>query len=304
MSPSWLCVSSLSPQQRLDVLSLLDRTEVRLGREAIDEGRRRAVVHGWRAEHWLSYEDDVLTQYAMANGEEHATVEMCGGDVDENLLEKLLEKHVVIDWWTRGPEPCEHTLGTVIRMLQLMRVSLPVPVETVPEGFILRNFESHHDEQAWLDQNNAAFAHHPEQGAWHIADLEERTHEPWFDPSGFLLLEIDERIAASCWTKVHELHPDRFGEIYVISVHPDFQHHHLGRVMVTQGLNVLYRKGVTEAVLFVDESNEPAMKLYDSLGFRLDREDRLVRFTRLTSADDVAHAVRDRGSERHYHESA
>ncbi len=79
---------------------------------------------------------------------------------------------------------------------------------------------------------------------------------------------------------MHELHPDRSGEIYVISVHPDFQHHHLGKVMVTQGLNSLYRKGVTEAVLFVDESNDSARKLYDALGFRLEREDRLVRFAR------------------------
>jgi ribosomal protein S18 acetylase RimI-like enzyme len=50
--------------------------------------------------------------------------------------------------------------------------------------------------------------------------------------------------------------------------------------MVTQGLNSLYRKGVTEAVLFVDESNDSARKLYDALGFRLEREDRLVRFAR------------------------
>jgi mycothiol synthase len=298
---SWSCVMSLSPQQRLDVLSLLDRTEVSLGREAIDEGRRRAVVHGWSAQHWLYYEGSTLVRYAMANGDRHATVEMTGGDIDEVLLEQLLVLHDVLDWWTRGPEPCQHAHGTVIRMLQLMRVTLPVAVEPVPEGFTLRNFESHHDESAWLEQNNAAFSHHPEQGAWHLADLDERTHEPWFDPSGFLLLEIDGRIAASCWTKVHELHPDRFGEIYVISVHPDFQRHHLGRVMVTQGLNVLYRKGVTEAVLFVDESNESAMKLYDSLGFRLEREDRLVRFTRLTNPDDVAHAIGDRRGEPHNH---
>ena len=66
----------------------------------------------------------------------------------------------------------------------------------------------------------------------------------------------------------------------MISVHPDFQHRHLGRVMVTQGLNVLFHKGVTEAVLFVDESNDSAKKLYDSLGFQLEREDRLVRFYR------------------------
>ncbi len=280
MASQWWCVLSLTPQQRLDVLSLLDRTEALLGREAIDEGRRRSVVHGWRAQHWLFYDESVLTQYAMASGEEHATVEMCGGDFSEDLLAHLLAAHEIVDWWTRGPKACENAHGSVIRMLQLLRVKLPIPVEAVPPGFTLRNFESHRDEAAWLEQNNAAFANHPEQGAWQLEDLDERTHEPWFDPSGFLLLEIDGRIAASCWTKVHELHPDRFGEIYVVSVHPDFQGHHLGRVMVTQGLNVLCRKGVSDAVLFVDESNEAARKLYDSLGFRLEREDRLVRFYR------------------------
>ena len=179
----------------------------------------------------------------MANGEEHATVEMCGGEFDEALLDAIAgdaRGHRLVD---PRPRAVRAHPRHVIRMLQLMRVKLPVPVEPVPDGFTLRNFESHHDEQAWLEQNNAAFAHHPEQGAWHKADLDERTHEPWFDPSGFLLLEIDGRIAASCWTKVHELHPDRFGEIYVVSVHPDFQHHHLGRVMVTQGLNVLVSQG-------------------------------------------------------------
>jgi mycothiol synthase len=280
MSSPWRSASSLTSQQRLDVLSLLDRTESLLDREAIDEGRRRIVVHGWRAQHWLYYEGETLTKYAMSSGDAHAIVEMCGGEFDEELLAHLLAVHEVVDWWTRGPGNCENVHGDVIRMLQLLRVKLPVPVEPVPEGATLRNFETHRDEAAWLEQNNAAFANHPEQGAWHQRDLDERTHEPWFDPSGFLLLEIDGRLAASCWTKVHELHPDRSGEIYVISVHPDFQHHHLGKVMVTQGLNSLYRKGVTEAVLFVDESNDSARKLYDALGFRLEREDRLVRFAR------------------------
>lgn len=280
MASTWWCVLSLSPQQRLDVLNLLNHTESLIGREAIDEGRRRTVVHGWRAQHWLYYNEESLTKYAMSTGDEHATIEMCGGDFDEELLGHLLAAHEVVDWWTRGPQSGHYAHGIVIRMLQLLRVKLPVAVEAVPERALLRNFETNCDEDAWLEQNNAAFAHHPEQGAWQLADLDARTHEPWFDPSGFLLLEIDGRIAASCWTKVHELHPDRFGEIYVVSVHPDFQGHHLGRVMVTQGLNVLWRKGVVDAVLFVDESNDSAKRLYDSLGFLLEREDRLVRFNR------------------------
>jgi len=273
----WQHRSALTPDQRLDVLNLLNRTEVRIGRESIDEGRRRIVVHGWSGEHWLRGGDHGLVGYALLTGDEPPTLEMCGGGLDPELLDAVLARHHDVDWWTRGA--ADAARGRVVRTLQLFEVDLPVPVVAVPEGATLRNFEPGLDEDRWLAQNNAAFADHPEQGAWREADLAERTREPWFDPSGFLLLEIDGTLTASCWTKVHELHPDRFGEIYVISVDPRFQGRGLGRVMVTQGLEVLRRKGVTEATLFVDRSNAGARALYASLGFTLVREDRLVHFT-------------------------
>lgn len=280
MTESWLRCSSLSPDERLDVLDLLNRTETHIGHEAIDETRRRTVVHGWPAEHWLQYDGDMLVQYAMVNGTDRAEVEMCGGHVDGELLTQLLELHGIVEWWTRGSQSLTHEPCKVVRTLHLMSVTLPVPTVAVPDGATLRNFEPGRDEAAWLAQNNAAFADHPEQGAWRTEDLSDRTSEPWFDPSGFLLLEIEGRLAASCWTKVHELHPDRFGEIYIISVDPDFQGRNLGKVMVTQGLQVLRRKGVTDAVLFVDESNIAAKALYISLGFEITRNDRLVEFSR------------------------
>jgi mycothiol synthase len=272
----WTCTDSLTPDQRLDVLHLLNRTEVRLGREAIDEGRQRIVVHGWSGEHWLHYGAAGLDGYALLTGSDPSTLEMCGGGFDSGLLSAVLARHASLHWWTRGVH--DVTPGRVIRTLEMLEVALPVDVVPVPAGATLRNFEPGRDEQSWLAQNNAAFANHPEQGAWREADLDERCREPWFDPSGFLLLEIDGRLAASCWTKVHELHPDRFGEIYVISVHPDFQGRNLGRVMVTQGLEVLRRKGVTEAILFVDQSNIGARNLHASLGFTMVREDQLVSF--------------------------
>lgn len=157
-------------------------------------------------------------------------------------------------------------------------MDLPVAVAPIPEGISMRAFDPQCDSRAWLEQNNLAFAHHPEQGAWRLSDLEMRIEEPWFDPSGFLLFEDDGVIVASCWTKVHELHPDRFGEIYVVSVRPSAQGRGLGKVAVTQGLDVLRSKGVSRVALFVDDSNASARVLYETLGFRAVREDHLLRF--------------------------
>ncbi len=274
---TWCSAPSLTADQRLEVLDLFNRTESELGREAIDEGRRRTVVHRGAGEHWLDLEDDHVRRYALLTPGEPAGIEMCGGGVDPRLLEAVLDRHGVVDWWTRGDH--DTAGGTVVRTLQLLRVALPVRVEDdVALPGEVRTFDPDHDAHRWLAQNNAAFADHPEQGAWSERQLDERLSEPWFDPSGFFLFEVDGRLAASCWTKVHELHPDRFGEIYVIAVHPDFRGRGLGRMMVLHGLNALRHKGVTSATLFVDESNTAARALYESLGFSLDREDRLVRF--------------------------
>ncbi len=277
MDDSWHHTSALTAPQRLEVLNLINRTEALLGREALDETRRRIVVHGWRGEHWFKQEEGLIVQYALVQGRDHATLEMCGGGFDEGLLRQSLEVYSVVDWWTRDSDG---SLDNVVRTLQLLTLNLPALDVAVPDDAILRTFVSGFDEGAWLEQNNAAFADHPEQGAWLLDDLEARIHEPWFDPSGFLILEIAGRIAASCWTKVHELHPDRFGEIYVISVDPRFQGRGLGRVMLAQGLAYLRHRGVHHAVLFVDADNVSAQRLYRSFGFVLERADQLLRFTR------------------------
>jgi ribosomal protein S18 acetylase RimI-like enzyme len=275
MDVSWQCTSALSATERLEVLNLINRTEALLGREALDETRQRTVVHGWSGEHWIERAGDQIVQYALVQGQSHGILEMCGGGFDESLLDLVLRRHDVVDWWTRD---CDGDLDNVIRVLQLLQLELPAPIIGVPEGATLRAFVAGRDEGAWLAQNNAAFADHPEQGAWLLDDLEDRIREPWFDPSGFLLLEISGRIAASCWTKVHELHPDRFGEIYVISVDPAFHGRGLGRVMLSQGLESLRCRGVARAVLFVDADNDNAQRLYREFGFALQREDRLLRF--------------------------
>ena len=277
MTTGWTTTDRLTAAQRLEVLNLLNRTEVELGREAIDEGRRRVVVHGWPGQHWLLYRDDTLASYALASGNSPVVVEVAGGGFDEGLRRCLHENAETIEWWIRDGMAAE-TDAEVLRTLRMLEVVLPIEVASIPSGVSMRIFESGRDNDRWLEQNNLAFADHPEQGTWSREDLEMRIAEPWFDPSGFLLFESEEVIVASCWTKVHELHPDRVGEIYVISVLPAAQGRGLGRVAATQGLNTLRRKGVSRAVLFVDDSNLGALALYGDLGFQTVREDHLLRF--------------------------
>ena len=65
------------------------------------------------------------------------------------------------------------------------------------------------DDAELLRVNNAAFAWHPEQGGWTVADIAERRGEPWFDPGG-LFLALDEqtgKLLGFHWTKVHDRSP-------------------------------------------------------------------------------------------------
>jgi mycothiol synthase len=183
-----------------------------------------------------------------------------------------------VHWWVQGVTAEDEVVAASVglrpgrRLLQLRRplpTGVPVEIETRP-------FRPGYDEAAWVEQNNRAFAGHPEQGGWTVATLVQQEQEPWFDPEGFLLHERDGRLAGSCWTKLHpatDLDPP-LGEIYVIGVDPDFHGHGLGRQLTLAGLASISARGIDEAMLYVDAANTPATTMYDQLGFHHHREDR------------------------------
>ncbi|HUF84920.1 MAG TPA: mycothiol synthase [Acidimicrobiia bacterium] len=164
------------------------------------------------------------------------------------------------------------------RDLLQMRVALPLAEQpTWPPGTEVRTFVPGQDDDAWLEVNNRAFANHPEQGGWIRDTLRRRLAEPWFDPRGFLLAFDERGLAGFCWTKIHPPEPgapDVLGEIFVIGVDPSRHGTGLGRALTVAGLASLAGPGARVGMLYVDGTNEPALRLYRSLGFEPHRRDR------------------------------
>jgi mycothiol synthase len=201
--------------------------------------------------------------------------------------------------WAHGDHPSASALALSMgferrRVLWQMRRPLyaPVPAPDPVPGVTIRPFRPGEDDAAWVAVNNRAFADHPDQGGWTLADLRVRVAEPWFDPAGFLLAEAsgepwlgrvkarpdDEgsRLLGFHWTKVHgDVEPpaggrhahDPIGEVYVLGLDPLARGSGLAVALTLAGLRHLRGRGLDQVMLYVDESNQRAVALYRGLGF-------------------------------------
>ncbi len=196
-------------------------------------------------------------------------------------------------------------------------LTTPLPDVRLPAGVRLRTFRPGEDEQAWTELNNRAFAAHPDQGGWAVDEVRLREQEPWFDPDGFFLAERSAngegqpRLVGFHWTKVHgghgadephehphatadhvhvHVHGDEhahdddehhdhppIGEVYIVGVDPSEQGRGLGPALTVTGLRSLQQRGLSDVLLYVDESNPVAVRTYERLGFTRHTTDVMYR---------------------------
>jgi mycothiol synthase len=176
--------------------------------------------------------------------------------------------------WAHGDLPAAARLARAagfdrFRALWQMRRSLRDPLDAprFPAGTTVRTFRPGQDEREWLSLNRRAFAKHPEQGAWTEHDLGLREQEPWFDPAGFFIAEHGGVMTGFHWTKVPAEGAQGTGEVYVVGVDPGERGTGLGRALTLAGLRYLRDRGLAEVMLYVDEDNVPAVRMYEGLGF-------------------------------------
>ncbi|GAA0952792.1 mycothiol synthase [Nonomuraea longicatena] len=272
-----------------EVLRVVDAATEADGVRPLNEHVMLHLRHGGdeRARSLLQYDDATLVGYAHVDPTD--PVEGPSGELvvhpahrrrghGERLLRSALEMACGrLRLWAHGDHDGAGALAASlgferVRSLWQMRRSLfaELPSAELPSGVRLRPFVPGQDEEAWLKVNSAAFAHHPEQGAWTMDDLLRREAEPWFDPAGFFLADRDSRLVGFHWTKVHgaEGHGhEPLGEVYVVGVDPSQQGTGLGRALTLAGLRHLRARGLAQVMLYVDEANAAAVRLYTGLGF-------------------------------------
>jgi len=208
-------------------------------------------------------------------------------------------REATLQIWSHGDQQGARSLAvrggySMVRELWQMHRSLrpdicSLPDVSLPAGFSTRHFVVGQDEEAWLRVNAAAFVNHPEQGRMTRQDLDQRIAEPWFDETGFILIEDTHgpgpsarRLAASHWTKVEPVDEPGIdqavprlpklpklpeGEVYVVGVDPAYQGLGLGRTVTVLGLAHLRDRGLTDAMLYVDADNRAAVATYSRLDF-------------------------------------
>ena len=245
--------------------------------------------------HLLVRRGDGLLAYAhvdATDGVQGASAELLvhpdhrGQGVGRQLVEALLglSPDGRLRLWAHGDSAAAAALAASLgfarsRSLWQMRrpldgsLELPASSLEAPYGVSLRTFVVGQDEQAWTDLNNKAFAGHPDQSNWGLREVQVREAEDWFDPEGFFLAERDGVLVGFHWTKVHggASHDDHVheavGEVYVVGVDPSEQGRGLGPWLTAVGLEHLQDKGLPEVLLYVDEENTNAIRVYERLGF-------------------------------------
>lgn len=197
----------------------------------------------------------------------------------EALLTQLIERAAAehrqsVTIWAHGDHPTALVLAdrhdfSRARVLWQMRRRLAEGdgLDAPAEGITIRPFAPGRDETKLLEVNNAAFADHPDQGGWTVRDIAMRERESWFDPDGLLLAERDGEVLGFHWTKVHGSGESAIGEIYVLGVAPAAQGLKLGAALTAAGLRHLRARGLKTVMLYVDESNQRAVRLYTRAGF-------------------------------------
>lgn len=161
-----------------------------------------------------------------------------------------------------GPDP---HLGQMIYFTRSL--AEPCTTPPLPDGFVVRSTAGEREVEARAAAQYGAF-----QSKWewerYVARFRRFMQSPVYDPErDVAAVAPDGRFAAFC---IFWLDPvNKVGLFEPVGAHPDFQKKGLGKAVLLEGLRRMKTNGLETAIVCAEADNEAAIKLYESVGFRV-----------------------------------
>ena len=158
-------------------------------------------------------------------------------------------------------------------------LSGPLDGPPLPEGFSLRTSRGPEDAQLRSVASHAAFGSgKPFEEYWPrtLRFMQSPVYVPEHE---IFVMSPNGEVAAFCivWTDERA----KVGHFEPVATHPNFQRMGLGKSLLFKSFHRLKSEGMTEADVFTNHDNVPAIRLYESVGFQ--KAKRLLTYKKRTT---------------------
>ena len=241
----------------------------------------------WQAQIRLWTESDRLVGWALISPDEHvldvyAIPALRGDPLESEMLASAVAELSALDevqvfWITENDEvrvrwfeghgfvPAEHHMVHFQRSL-----SGPLDGPPLPDGFYLRSSRGE-EEDARLRSvaSHAAFGSKKSFEEYWPRTWRFMQSPAYVPEHEIFVMAPDGQVAAYCIIWTDEI--SKIGHFEPVGTHPDFQRKGLGKSLLFEGLRRLKAEGMTEADVCTNYDNPAAIRLYEAVGFRLDK---------------------------------
>ncbi len=137
----------------------------------------------------------------------------------------------------------------------------------LPKGYSIRPLASHGEVGAYVELHRLAFGSKTMTASWKTKQLNCPEYDPDID---LVIVAPNGRFVAFC---VCWLYTDTeghvSGQIEPLGVHPDFRQLGLAKAVLVEGLRRMYAKGAKQITVITESYRQPALALYESVGFHV-----------------------------------
>ena len=240
----------------------------------------------WQSQIRLWMEDDGLVGWALISPDEHAldvyTIPaLRGGPRENEMLAQAVEQMSALDevqsvWVAESDEVRvrwfkEHGFTPAENHIVHFQRSLTGPLDAppLPDGFSLRSSRGPEDARLRSVASHAAFGSNKPFEEYWPRTLKFMQSPVYVPEHEIFVMAPNGQVAAYCIIWTDEL--SKIGHFEPVGTHPEFQRKGLGKSLLFEGLRRLKAEGMTDADVCTNHDNAAAIRLYESVGFQLNK---------------------------------